>query len=391
MKVPLLDLKAQLEPLREDILKAITEVVDSTRYIMGPKVEQFEAAVAAYSGARAGVGVSSGTDALLVSLMALGVEANDRVITTPFSFFATAGAISRVGGRPVFVDIDPVTFNISPEKLGEFFHTEKQGNSIRAAIPVHLYGQTADMDPIVQMCGLRSVSIIEDAAQAIGAQYPSVKGLKSAGSLGDAGCFSFFPSKNLGGMGDAGMVVTQDEKLAEKLRLLINHGAHPKYYHKHIGGNFRMDPLQAAVLQVKLAHLDSWSSARRRNADYYDELFSGSGLTERGAVSTPVRVWENKGLERPHIFNQYVIRVKDGCRDGLREHLSQAGIGVEIYYPVPFHLQECFRHLGYRKGDFPEAEKAAGEVLALPVYPELTREMQEFVVESIAQFFRSQG
>jgi dTDP-4-amino-4,6-dideoxygalactose transaminase len=388
MKVPLLDLKAQLAPLREALIGAVTEVVDSTRYILGPKVEELEAKIAAYSGCAWGVGVSSGTDALLLSLMVIGAAPGHRIITTPFSFFATAGVIARQGAIPVLVDIDPTSYNISPVKLAEFLSQNKKGDGLLAVIPVHLYGQMADMDPIMEMSLEHGLVVIEDAAQAIGAEYPSRRGIMRAGAMGHMGCFSFFPSKNLGGMGDSGMVVTRDAVLGEKLRLFRTHGANPKYYHRYVGGNFRMDPLQAAVLLVKLERLEAWHRARRNNADLYDALFEASGLTREGLISCPVRVWADKGLHNPHIFNQYVIRVKEGRRDALKEHLTRAEIGTEIYYPVPFHLQECFRHLGYRRGDFPEAEAAAAECLALPIYPELTLEMQEYVVEKTVEFFR---
>jgi dTDP-4-amino-4,6-dideoxygalactose transaminase len=389
MKVPLLDLKAQLGPLRSSIFEAITEVVDSTQYILGSKVAELESKIAAYSGCDMGVGVSSGTDALLLSLMVLGAGAAHRIITTPFSFFATAGVIARVGALPVLVDIDPETYNLSPLKLEEFLSQDKTDSRLLAAIPVHLYGQMADMDPIIELCRERGIAVIEDAAQAVGAEYLSKNGAVRAGAIGEMGCFSFFPSKNLGGMGDSGMVVTRDRSLGEKLRLYRTHGAQPKYYHRYVGGNFRMDPLQAAILLVKLEVLESWHRARRNNAELYDVLFESTGLTREHKVVCPARAWQDKGLKNPHIFNQYVIRIKEGRRDALKEHLGRAEVSTEIYYPVPFHLQECFRHLGYRRGDFPEAEAAAQEVLALPIYPELTYEMQEYVVHKILEFFQN--
>ena len=389
MNVPLLDLKAQLKTIREDVLAAVTDVVDSTRYVLGPKVEALESRVADYSGVDYGIGVSSGTDALLVSLMALDVHAGHTVITTPFSFFATAGAIVRLGAQPVFVDIDSATHNISPQKLSEYLDSQKKKENIKAIIPVHLFGQTADMDPIADMCGARNIAVIEDGAQAIGAQYPSRHGVKKAGSMGQMGCFSFFPSKNLGCIGDGGMVVTQDPQLAAKLKILRNHGAKPKYYHSLVGGNFRLDPIQAAVLLVKLQHLDDWSRSRRLNADRYDALFSQSGLVEDERIRLPKRIWKGEDMDNYHIFNQYVIRIEDGRRDDFRGYLAEAGIGTEVYYPVPFHLQECFRHLGYKKGDFPESEAAAEKVLALPIYPELFPEMQEYVVEKTVRYFRA--
>lgn len=389
MKVPLLDLKSQLQPMRSEIINALVEVVDSTRYILGPKVEALENEIAAYSGVPFGIGVSSGTDAILIALMALGIGPDQRVVTTPFSFFATAGAIVRVGARPVLVDIDPETFNISSAKLNDFLDSEKNSSDIAAVIPVHLFGQIAEMDAIIQACAPKGIALIEDAAQSIGAQYFSRDGIKRAGSLGDMGCFSFFPSKNLGGLGDGGMVITRDNVLAGKLRILRNHGANPKYYHSLVGGNFRLDPIQAAVLLVKFPYLDSWSRSRQLNADRYDQLFEQTSLIKEGHVILPKRQWAGKGLENPHIFNQYVIRIPNGKRDKIRAYATEAGIGVEVYYPVPFHLQECFQNLGYRQGDFPESEKAALEVLALPIYPELTNVMQEFVVETIVSYFRS--
>jgi dTDP-4-amino-4,6-dideoxygalactose transaminase len=389
MKVPLLDLKAQLDSLRASILEAITEVVDSTQYILGPKVAALEDKIAAYSGCDIGVGVSSGTDALLLSLMVLGVGAGHRIISTPFSFFATAGVIARLGALPALVDIDPASYNLSPLKLDEFLSQNKTDSQLLAVIPVHLYGQMADMDPIIEMCRERGMAVIEDAAQAIGAEYPSKNGVMRAGAMGEVGCFSFFPSKNLGGMGDSGMVVTRDQAIGEKLRLFRTHGAQPKYYHRYVGGNFRMDPLQAAVLLVKMERLEARHRARRNNANLYDALFEAAGLIKEEKMVCPARAWAGQDLKNPHIFNQYVIRVKEGRRDALKEHLARAEVGTEIYYPVPFHLQECFRHLGYRRGDFPEAEAAAQEVLALPIYPELTFDMQEYVVQKILGFFRS--
>ena len=383
MEVPLLDLKVQLKPLRREVLDAVTEVVDSGRYILGPKVEAFERQVAAYVGSDHAVGVSSGTDALLISFMALDVGPGDRVVTTPFSFFATAGAIARLGAVPVFADIDPLSFNLSPTALEEFTRDPK----VKAVVPVHLYGQCADMDPILEIANQQQWAVVEDAAQALGAEYPSQNGVRKAGSMGTFGAFSFFPSKNLGGMGDAGMVTTNDEGLNRKLRLLRNHGAEPKYYHEFIGGNFRLDPIQAAVLSVKLPYLDRWHQARRTNAERYDRLFSDSKPTGKGRVITPVSVHADPEGSLDHIYNQYVVRVPGGLRDPLRNFLSEAGIGTEVYYPVPFHLQKCFRHLGYEEGRFPETEKAAREVLALPIYPELTPEMQEYVVDRIVAFF----
>ncbi|MCI0498998.1 MAG: DegT/DnrJ/EryC1/StrS family aminotransferase [Planctomycetales bacterium] len=364
MQVPLLDLKAQYAAIRDEVLAKINEVLDSQRCIGGPMVEELERAVAGISGCKYAVGVSSGTDALLASLMSLNIGAGDEVITTPFTFFATAGSIARVGAKPVFVDIDPKTFNISPALI-EAAITPRT----KAIMPVHLFGQMADMDPIMRLAWQASLAVIEDAAQAISATY---KG-KKAGEMGTCGCFSFFPSKNLGGIGDGGMVVTNDEKLHHRLFILRNHGMEPKYYHHCIGGNFRLDPIQAAALLVKLPHLDSWSAARRKNAAYYTKKFRGS------AVQTP---FISDGCVS--IYNQYVIRVPR--RDDLVKHLQSKGIGCEIYYPVPMHLQKCFVSLGKGAGSFPESEKAAQEVLALPIYPELTDEMKDCVVNAVLEF-----
>jgi dTDP-4-amino-4,6-dideoxygalactose transaminase len=361
MQVPLLDLKSQYAGLKSEILAAVAEVLESQVCIGGPKVEELEEKVAAATGCKYAVGVSSGTDAILNSLMSLDIGPGDEVITTPFTFFATAGCIARVGATPVFVDIDPQTYNIAPAGI-EAAVTDKT----RAILPVHLYGQMADMDPIMAIAEKHDLFVIEDAAQSITSTY---KG-KKAGSLGTTGCFSFFPTKNLGGIGDGGMVVTNDENVYQRLTLMRNHGASPKYYHKYIGGNFRLDPVQAAALLVKLPHLDSWSAARRENANYYNEKFAGSD------IQTPVI-----SPDCESIYNQYIIRVPD--RDALFEQLKQNNIGCEIYYPLPLHLQECFQYLGYKQGDFPESEKAANEVLALPIYPELTRPMQDVVVNQV--------
>jgi dTDP-4-amino-4,6-dideoxygalactose transaminase len=364
MEVPLLDLKAQYATIRAQVMAAISEVLDSQQCIGGPKVLELEKQIAAVSGCKYAVGVSSGTDAILNCLMSLEIGPGDEVITTPFTFFATVGCIARVGAKPVLVDIDPRTYNID-SALIEPAVTDRT----RAIMPVHLFGQMADMDPIMKVARRHKVAVIEDAAQSITSTY---KGRK-AGGIGTAGCFSFFPSKNLGGIGDGGMVVTNDEPLYKRLLMMRNHGAEPKYYHKYVGGNFRLDPVQAAALLVKLPHLDAWSEARRRNAAYYDTKFAGS------AVQTP---WINPDCRT--IYNQYCIRVPR--RDELVAHLKANKIGCEIYYPVPAHLQECFAYLGHKPGDFPESEKAAGEILALPIYPELTRPMQDAVVESILTF-----
>ncbi len=361
MQVPLLDLKAQYAKIKKDILKAIEEVLDSQICILGPKVQELEKKVAAISDCKFAVGVSSGTDAILASLMSLGIGVGDEVITTPFTFFATAGCIARVGARPVFVDIDPKTYNINPALIKKAV-TRKT----KAIMPVHLYGQMADMDPIMDIAKKHNLYVIEDAAQSISSTY---KG-KKAGSIGTCGCFSFFPSKNLGGIGDSGMTVTNDEKLAAKIKKMRHHGQGSTYYYDFVGGNFRLDPIQAAALLVKLPYLNEWSEGRRKNAEYYNKKFAGT------SVKTP---YINPDCVT--IYNQYVIRVPK--RDELAEHLKRNGIGCAIYYPMPLHLQKCFEYLGYKQGDFPEAEKAANEVLALPVYPELTDQMKNYVVEEV--------
>lgn len=371
MKVPLLDLKPQYQQIKEEVEPVIREICEAQAFILGPKVQECEAAVAEYCGAACGLGVSSGSDALLIALMAEGIGPGDEVITTSYSFFATVGAIARTGATVVFVDIDPVTYNIDPSKL-EAAVTPKT----RAIIPVHLYGQMADMDAVTTVAKAHGLIVIEDAAQAIGSEW---KG-RRAGSIGDYGCFSFFPSKNLGCFGDGGMVTMQDEKKARHAAILRNHGMDPKYYHHEIGGNFRLDALQAAVVTIKLRHLDGWTAARQANAARYKRLFEAAGLVQSGAVSLPVE-GENR-----HIYNQYIVRSPD--RDGLLEHLRSREVGCEVYYPVPLHLQECFRPLGYAEGAFPEAERAARETLALPIYPDLTDEMAGRVVEVIAEFAR---
>lgn len=369
--VPLLDLKAQYVTIQDEVRAAIDRVLESQHFILGPEVEALEQEVAAYSHCKYGIGVSSGTDALLVALMALDIQPGDEVITTPYTFFATAGCIARLGAKPVFVDIDPLTYNIDTTKIEAAITAQT-----RAIMPVHLFGQMADMDPIMEMAKRHQLAVIEDAAQAIGAEY---KG-RRAGSIGDMGCFSFFPSKNLGGVGDGGMVVTNDAALAEKLKLLRGHGAKPKYYHKVIGGNFRLDAIQAAVLRVKLKYLDEWTAGRQRNAAIYRRLFH-----EMGAVAQVVLPTELPTCS--HIYNQFVLRVAQ--RDALMKHLHEQKIGSEIYYPVPMHLQECFSDLGYHKGDFPFSESAALETFAVPVYPELSIEMCAMSVAAIITFLRT--
>ena len=371
MNVPLLDLKAQYRSIEGEIKEAMNRVLESQYFINGPQVKECEAAVAGYCGCKHGIGVSSGTDAILVCLMAEGIGAGDEVITTPYTFFATAGCIARLGARPVFVDIDPATYNINPA-LVEKAITPRT----KAIMPVHLFGQMADMDPILEIAGRHNLVIIEDAAQAIGAED---KG-RRAGTLGHYGCLSFFPSKNLGCFGDGGMVVTNDSGRAEKLSILRAHGSKPKYYHKVVGGNFRLDTLQAAVVTAKLRHLDAWTERRRRNAARYDHLLAEAGLVP--AIAPPaVKVSR-------HIYNQYAIRTTR--RDELQKHLKEQGIGTEVYYPVPMHLQECFAYLGHKEGAFPESEKAARESLAIPVYPELTEDQAVYVVKTIRDFLTKQ-
>jgi len=378
MNVPLLDLKAQLEPLRDEIKAAVNDVIDSTRYIGGPQITGLEEEVAAYCGTKHAIGVTSGTDALLVSLMGVGVGHGDLVITTPYSFFATAGVIVRLSATPVFVGINPQTYNLDPAQLKAWFAANPDKiNRVKAIIPVHLYGQCADMDGILEVANAHKIPVIEDAAQAIGSRYPSKDGEKRAGSMGLAGCFSFFPSKNLGCMGDGGMVTTNDDAFAEKITKLRNHGAHPKYYHQMVGGNFRLDAMQAAILRVKLPHLDSWHKGRQENAAYYD-----AHLNVEGVVKPHIAY--NREF---HIYNQYIVRVP-GDRDALRKHLNDNHIGCEVYYPVAFHQQECFKDLGYTQGNFPASEQAANSTIALPIYPELTTAMQDYIIEKIAEFYK---
>lgn len=395
MRVPLLDLSGQLQPLRAEILQAVTEVIDSTGYISGPKVEALEEEIAAYCGSRFAVGVSSGTDALLAVLMGLGVGPGDLVVTTPYTFIATLGSIMRLGAQPLFVDIDPVSYNIDPELLAELLAGDPATVSrIKAIMPVHLYGQCAEMAKIMALANRYGIPVVEDAAQAIGAVFPNqaATGLswQRAGSMGAAGCFSFFPSKNLGGIGDGGMIVTDDGELAEKIRIIRMHGSKTKYHHDVLGGNFRLDPVQAVVLSIKLRSLPQWHQGRRRNAGRYAQLFAEFGLVAAGHLVTPKAVYQEvagtSATTDYHIYNQYVIRAQN--RDGLREFLLAAGVGVEIYYPIPLHKQQCVAGLGYHQLSFPEAEKAAAGTLALPIYPELTAEMQRYVVETIAEFYR---
>ena len=389
MKVPLLDLKPQYLALKAELDAALMKVVASQHFILGPAVKDLESRVAEYCGAKHGIGLSSGTDALLIALMAYDLGPGDEVITSPYTFFATGGTVARVGARPVYIDIDPVTYNLRVDLVEQFLekdcerradqvYNRKTGGRVRAIMPVHLYGQAADMEGFMKLARRFGLSVIEDAAQAIGAECP---GGRRAGGIGDIGCLSFFPTKNLGAFGDAGMVVTNDDALAARLRILRVHGGEPKYYHALIGGNFRLDEIQAAVLVVKFGHLEDWHGARQRNAAYYDRAFSGAGNAAQ--VVTPTA--------RPgyrHIYNQYVIRVPD--RDRLRAYLAGNGIGTEIYYPVPLHMQRCFAYLGYKPEDCPESARAGSETLALPIYPELEERQLQYVVDTIAGFYREQ-
>ncbi|MBD3869057.1 MAG: DegT/DnrJ/EryC1/StrS family aminotransferase [Acidobacteria bacterium] len=376
-QIPLLDLKAQFETMREEIYEAIRQVVESQYFVLGPVVRKFEESLEQYVGASHAVGCASGTDALILALAALDIGPGDEVVTTPFSFFSTASCAYKVGARPRFVDIDPGSFNMDPEKLAEAI-----GPRTRAILPVHLFGQCAAMQPILQTAAAHDIPVVEDAAQALGSTYeaPDGGGSGHAGTLGRLGCYSFFPSKNLGGFGDGGAVVTDDEQLAERLRSLRVHGGVQMYHHEDVGWNSRLDALQAAVLAVKLPRLDLWGQGRAENAKRYDALFAESGLVEAGAVRLPRRTGTGR-----HIFNQYTLRAKD--RDRLRAHLNEAGVGHSVYYPVALHQQECFQELGYGEGSFPEAERACAEVLSLPVYPELTPAMLEQVVETIGRFY----
>jgi dTDP-4-amino-4,6-dideoxygalactose transaminase len=369
MKVPLLDLQAQYATIRQEVRAAIDRVCDSQHFILGPEVAALEEEIAAFAGARFAVGVSSGTDALLAALMALRISPGDEVITTTFSFFATAGVIARLQARPVFVDIEPETFNLDPEDVGA-----KITPRTKAILPVHLFGRCANMPAIMDVASSAGIAVVEDAAQAIGAKDDLGR---QAGTIGSMGCFSFFPSKNLGGFGDGGMVVTNDGELAERLRTLRVHGGKPKYHHRVIGGNFRLDALQAAVLRVKLKHLPEWTEGRRRNAERYREFFREAGLGELTGLPKDIP---------GHIYNQFVIRCPE--RDRLQVFLREHGIETEVYYPLPLHVQECFLSLGRKIGDFPHAETAALEVLALPIYPELTEGQQRYVVEQIRAYYK---
>ena len=371
MKVPLLDLTEQNNSLRPEIEAALGRVLDTNAFILGGEVKELEKELAEYCGTKYAIGCASGSDALLLALMAVGVEAGDEVITTPYSFFATVSAVTRLGAKPVFVDIEPDTYNLDVSQVRGVISERS-----KAIQPVHLYGQCADMKALNMVAGALGVPVVEDAAQAIGAEEDGVR----AGAMSDIGCFSFYPSKNLGGMGDGGFMSTNDEKLAHKLMALRVHGSEERYYHKWVGLNSRLDGFQGAVLRVKLPHLDTWSAKRKENADRYRQLFTDAGLTEE--VGLP---FERANCR--HIYNQFVVRIR-GRRDELKQFLADNGVGTDIYYPVPLHRQECFKDLGYREGEFPNAERAARESLALPIYPELREEEQVYVVEKIGEFFK---
>lgn len=394
MRVPLLDLSEQYRTLSEPIRTQLDEVLAGQNFILGPKVGAFEEAIRRYCDTPNAIGVSSGTDALLAVLMAMEIGPGDAVITSAYSFFATAGCIARVGATPVLVDIDPETSNISPAALEHYLADScrrevdgslrgPQGKTVRAIVPVHLFGLCCEMNAIHQISERFQLPVIEDAAQAIGAEYPFGDARAKAGTMGEAGYFSFYPSKNLGAAGDAGMVICRDDALAQRLRSCRQHGMEPRYYHHFIGGNFRLDEIQAAILGVKLPFLDGWSAARRRAADVYREEFGRTGLINK--ISLPAEPYRNSDLTNHHIYHQYVIRTPR--RDALREYLTRKEVGTAVYYPLGLHEQKCFAYLGYRAGDLPETERAARETLALPMYPELSREAQRYVVETIAEFF----
>lgn len=388
MNVPLLDLKAQYKSLKPEIDEALIRVAESQYFILGPDMQKMEKELCDFLGCKYAFGVSSGTDALLLALMALDIKQGDEVIVPTYSFFATAGVVARLNATPVFVDVDPVTFNIDPEEV-----RKKITDKTKAIVPVHLYGQSSDMDAIMQIANENNLFVIEDGAQAISTQY---KDGRCAGTIGHIGCYSFFPSKNLGCFGDGGLVVTNEDDLAYRMKIMRVHGGDPKYYHKVIGGNFRMDAIQAAIISVKLPHLNSWSEGRRKNANLYTKLFienslatktGGTKFSSAEKVLLPAAVYENSGHKNHHIYNQYCIRVEK--RDELRKYLSEKNIGTEIYYPVPFHQQECFKYLGYKDGEFPLSEFSAQHSVALPIYPELSASQIEYVVTTIAEFFKA--
>lgn len=390
MKFPLLDLKAQYRSIEKELKARVSEVLDSQMFILGAEVKALEEELSAYVGAKHGLGVSSGSDALIISLMALQVGQGDSVVTTPFTFFATGGAIARLRAEPMFCDIEPNTFNIDTRRLAELLELEieKKGNSqIKGIIPIHLYGQCVDMEPLRSLADKYNLFVLEDGAQAIGSEYLMDSEVKRACALGDLGILSFYPAKNLGACGDAGMVLTDDQDLLDRLRLLRVHGSSNKYMYDILGGNFRMDAIQAAVLRVKLKHLDSWIVGRQRKAAAYDKRFIEEGLVEKGLIQTPKAVYKDVGLKYFHTYHQYVVRAES--RDELQSYMREKGVPSAVFYPMPLHLQKCFAYLGYKEGDFPESEKAASEVLALPIYPELSEKNQDYVVTTIREFYAS--
>ncbi len=379
-KVPFFDLGVQFKSIEEEVKSALDEVFRTQQFILGSKVQALEETIAPYCGARYAIGVASGSDALLLSLMTLGIGMGDEVLLPPFTFFATAGSVSRLGAIPVFVDIDPETYNIDPSEI-----EKKISSKTKAILPVHLFGQCADMTPLLKIAKERKLFVIEDAAQALGAEYRPIAGEngRRAGQMGDLGCFSFYPTKNLGAFGDAGMVVTDNPDLSERVRLLRAHGSQPKYFHKWIGMNSRLDTIQAAILLVKFRYLEKWTAERQKKAERYRLLLQDLASSVEG-IRLPIVQYQNR-----HIFHQYVIRVRE--RDRLRKFLAEGGLGTDIYYPLPLHLQECYASLGYRRGDLPESEKASQEVLALPIYPELTEDQQIAVVDRIKAFYGKSG
>jgi dTDP-4-amino-4,6-dideoxygalactose transaminase len=384
--VPLLDLKTHFAAIKDEVMAAVAQVFEQQAFILGPYVAKAEQDLAAFLGVRHALGVSSGTDALLLSLMALGVGPGNGVVTTPFTFFATVGSIVRLGARPLLADIDPLTFNLDPKKVERLLARRDLPVRPKAMIPVHVFGQCVDMDQLLELARAHKLSVVEDGAQALGAVLPRAGGEVPVGALGDTGCFSFFPSKNLGAAGDGGLITCTDDELAARLRSMRTHGSHPneKYRHIHVGGNFRLDALQGAVVSAKLPYLPTWSDARRANAADYDRLLAATDLVQAGKIALPHRAWPD--TPRSHVFNQYVIRAQD--RDGLRAALNRAKIGNAVYYPIPIHRLECFANLGGKEGDLPMAEKAAKEVLALPIYPELTMAQKERVVAVVADFYK---
>lgn len=386
MNVPLLDLKAQYQQIKHEIEPVLLRVAESQYFILGPDVTELEKNIANYVGTKHAIGVSSGTDALLLAMMALGIGPGDGVIVPTFSFFATAGVVARLNAVPIFVEVNRTSYNIEPLAIINAWEKYKDTVNIKAIVPVHLFGQSADMDPIMAFANEHGIAVIEDAAQAIGTQY---RDGRRVGSIGTIGCFSFFPSKNLGAFGDGGIVTTNDDELAKRMELMRVHGAEKRYYHEMIGGNFRLDALQAAVLNVKLPHLDGWHEARRKNAAYYNEKFREAGVVDNGSVILPTSFYEherNETLRFPHIYNQYCIRVQN--RDGLMEHLTANGIGNAVYYPVPFHEQKCFEGVPSCGDAFPVSDEICQTIVALPVYPELTEEMIGYVAEKIVDFVR---